>query len=133
MLVPRIRVGGRPASLFGVGAILLFAAGCVAVRMTGPTGPLEESVVGCGGPSTAGTPVAIVNFAFTPSQVTVSSGAEVTWTNTDSAAHTVTFDQGLDCGQIAQGETMNAHFSTAGSYAYHCTIHPEMTGTVVVQ
>jgi plastocyanin len=121
VLVPR---------LLGVGAILLFAAAC-AVGMTGPTGPVAPSVVGCGG--TDGTPVAIVNFAFSPPQVTVSSGAVVTWANSDSAAHTVTFDDGLDCGQIAQGETVSVHFPTAGSYAYHCTIHPQMTGTVVVQ
>ena len=130
MLVPRFRFGRRPVSLLGAGAILAFAAACGG-GVASPTATLAPSVVGCGG--TAGTPVAIANFAFSPAQVTVSTGAVVTWTNSDSAAHTVTFDDGLDCGRLAGGGTVSATFPTAGSYAYHCTIHPSMRGTVVVQ
>jgi plastocyanin len=128
--VPKIRSGRGTASLFGAGAILAFAAACGGPG-AGPTATVAPSVVGCGG--TDGTPVAIANFAYSPAQVTVSSGAVVTWTNSDTAAHTVTFDDGLDCGQIARDGTLSATFATAGSFAYHCTIHPAMTGTVVVQ
>jgi len=47
--------------------------------------------------------------------------------------HTVTFDAGPDCGRLSQGATVSRTFSDAGSFAYHCTIHSFMKGTVVVQ
>jgi plastocyanin len=77
--------------------------------------------------------VGIANFAFTPATVSVTAGSTVTWTNADSAAHTVTFDGGPDCGQLATSSSVTATFAKAGTYSYHCTIHPTMKGTVTVQ
>jgi plastocyanin len=56
----------------------------------------------------------------------------VTWTNNDSVAHTVT---GTDfaSSQLAPGSTFSHKFTTAGSFDYHCSIHPSMTGNVTVQ
>ena len=73
----------------------------------------------------------IKNFAFTPSSITISSGDSVTWTNDDTTTHTVT---GTDwgSGDLAPGATFTHTFAANGSYAYHCSIHPFMTGTVVV-
>jgi plastocyanin len=57
----------------------------------------------------------------------------VTWTNNDSATHTITGDGGLDSGDVATGGTYSKTFDKAGTYKYHCSIHPTMTGEVVVQ
>ena len=73
------------------------------------------------------------NFAFSPDSVEIKVGETVTWTNEDAAAHTVTGDGGVDSGQLATGQTYSKTFDTAGTYAYHCSIHPAMTGTVVVK
>jgi plastocyanin len=61
-------------------------------------------------------------------------GTTVTWTNDDGVNHTVTSDQGaFDSGPLATGQTFSQTFNQAGTFTYHCTIHPSMQGTVVVQ
>ena len=58
----------------------------------------------------------------------------MTWTNGGQQAHTVTADNGaFDTESLAPGDSASLSFSTAGTFAYHCEIHPAMTGTVVVQ
>jgi hypothetical protein len=58
----------------------------------------------------------------------------VTWTNGDGVGHTATADGGsFDTGTIGGGGSDSVTFSTAGTFAYHCTIHPAMTGTISVQ
>ncbi len=77
--------------------------------------------------------VSIKNMAFNPGSVSVTTGATVTWTNNDTTIHTVTADDGsFNSGNIAIGATYSRAFSSAGTFSYHCTIHPEMTGKVVV-
>lgn len=81
-----------------------------------------------------GTAISIQNFAFNPDSVTVSVGTTVTWTNNDTVSHTVTSTDGaFDSGNIAPGDTFTFTFSTAGSFSYICSYHPNMTATVVVQ
>jgi plastocyanin len=82
-------------------------------------------------PATAS--VTIKNMAFNPSSLSVTAGSTVTWMNSDTTIHTVTADDGsFNSGNIAIGATYSRVFSTAGTFSYHCTIHPEMTGKVVV-
>lgn len=79
--------------------------------------------------------VTIDNFAFSPADITVKAGATVTWTNKDSVTHTVTETDSLkgpDSGNLASGKTYSFTFTAAGTYHYHCSIHPEMLGTVTV-
>jgi len=77
--------------------------------------------------------VSIKNMAFNPGSVSVTTGATVTWTNSDTTIHTVTADDGsFNSGNIAIGATYSRAFSSAGTFSYHCTLHPEMTGKVVV-
>lgn len=77
------------------------------------------------------------NMMFTPPQISVSKGAKVTWTNNDSTAHTVIDDLsnvgGPASGTIEPGSTYSFTFTKAGSYQYHCSIHPSMRGTIVVK
>lgn len=77
--------------------------------------------------------ISIVDMSFTPVSQTVQKGTVVTWTNNDSVPHTVTGGTGGPAsGQIAPGKTYQFTFSNVGTYAYHCSLHPTMLGTIVV-
>ncbi len=81
-----------------------------------------------------GDAVSIANFSFQPAAITVPVGATVTWTNNDSAGHTVTADDGsFKSDRLGSGATFSQSFAQAGTFAYHCAIHPGMTGTVTVR
>jgi plastocyanin len=124
---------------------LLAAAGLLAAGCGGNTSGSGGSGAGGGSPATtaaptttsgAGTPgsgtaVAIANFAFSPATLKVKAGQQVTWTNKDGVAHTVTADGGAFDHPMPSGATFSFTFATAGSSAYHCTIHPFMRGTIV--
>jgi len=74
------------------------------------------------------------NRAYVPDDLTVATGTTVTWSNNDAIAHTSTSNtSGWNSGTIAPGGRFSFTFQTPGTYAYHCTIHPGMVGTVVVQ
>ena len=78
--------------------------------------------------------VTIANFAFSSKTLTITAGTTVTWKNNDTAPHTVTADDdSFDSGNMATGATFSYKFTTAGTYAYHCTYHSMMTATVIVQ
>jgi plastocyanin len=65
--------------------------------------------------------------------MTVKAWSTVTWTNEDTARHTITADDGsFDSGSIGSGATYQQTFATAGTFAYHCAIHPSMTATITV-
>jgi plastocyanin len=73
--------------------------------------------------------VQIANFAFSPSTLEVKVGTTVTWTNAD----TVTSDDGsFASNDLNQGASFSFTFTTAGTYAYHCGVHPGMKATVTV-
>ena len=73
-------------------------------------------------------------YFFGPATTYVNVGGAVTWTNGTDASHTVTSDSGseLASSTIAAGATFSHTFATAGTFSYHCTIHPYMTAKVVV-
>lgn len=72
--------------------------------------------------------------AFAPDALTVDAGTTVTWTNTDSVAHTSTSDApGWDSGIVSPGGHFTRSFQAAGTFQYHCAIHPGMVGTVIVR
>lgn len=77
--------------------------------------------------------ITIKDFAFTPSEVTVSKGTVVTWFNADSAKHTVAFDNLPIELTLNAGESQMTTFSEAGEFSYHCSIHPSMKGKVIVK
>lgn len=85
----------------------------------------------------ASSAVTIQNFAFSPTPLTIQVGSTVTWTNQDGVAHTTSSDDGSavswDSGAISQGGSFSMTFSQAGTFTYHCNIHPYMHGTIVVQ
>ena len=84
---------------------------------------------------TATNSVTIQNYAFSPSAITVKKGTSVTWTNQDSVTHTVTETDGKtgpSSGNLEPGKTYSFTYNTTGSFAYHCSIHTDMIGTVTV-
>lgn len=75
----------------------------------------------------------VVDFAFEPAAITVQTGDTVVWTNSGHASHTVTQDTGgFDSGILAPGATFSLTFTRAGTFAYHCNVHPTMHGTITV-
>lgn len=77
--------------------------------------------------------IAIQNFTFMNSTLTVNVGDTVTWTNSDSSTHTATSDSGVfDTGPLTTGKSASFTFTKAGTFPYHCSIHPFMTATITV-
>jgi plastocyanin len=78
--------------------------------------------------------VKIDNFVFGPQTLTVSVGTTVTWTNSDDIPHTSVSTEGVFKSKVLDtDEKFSYTFTKVGTYPYYCTIHPKMTGKVVVQ
>jgi plastocyanin len=81
-----------------------------------------------------GTEVQIDQFAFAPQQVTVKAGTTVTWINDDDAPHTVASSTRLFKSKaLDTKDRFSFTFTTPGIYEYFCSVHPHMTGAVVVE
>jgi plastocyanin len=79
------------------------------------------------------TTVNIHDRSFDPAAINVAPGTTVTWTNGDTEAHTVTADDGLfDSGVLEPGQSYSTWLGGSGTVTYHCEIHPDMKGSVVV-
>lgn len=80
------------------------------------------------------TEIKIDNFSFSPNTVTVPVGSTVRWTNHDDVPHNVVNeDKSLKSKTMDTDENFSYTFTKAGTYTYYCSIHPRMTGKVVVQ
>lgn len=125
---------------FGVTLILVACGGTASTPST-PTATSSPSPT----PTTATSPtptkvvqVKIVEknekYSFEPASVTIPKGAEVVWTNGTDAPHTVTSDTNAfgTTSNLTQNQTFMMLFNTAGTYAYHCNIHPYMKATIIV-
>lgn len=114
----------------------IFFAGCTQTSSNNYN--ISTSTVNSSTSSTiASNAVHIAYPAFNPNALTVAVGATVTWTNTDAGiSHTVTSTAGpanFASSLLAPGDTFSFQFTIAGTYEYHCTVHPTMTGTITVQ
>ncbi|TVT11371.1 copper-binding protein [Amycolatopsis bartoniae] len=79
--------------------------------------------------------VEIKNYAYSPAALSIAVGDTVTWTNEDTAPHTVTVSDGpvkFASPNLAQGQTYTYTFTQAGTYSYYCAVHPDMKATVTV-
>ena len=85
-------------------------------------------------PASDGQAIAIKDNTF-PKETDVSPGTKVTWTNDDDVAHTVTSMHGgpLKSGTLDKGASYSYTFSSPGTYAYYCSVHPDMKGTVTAR
>jgi plastocyanin len=85
-------------------------------------------------PAAASAEVRIDNFSFGPETLTVPVGTTVTWTNQDDIPHTVVSTDGVFKSKVRDtDEKFSYTFAKAGTYPYYCSVHPKMTGKVVVQ
>lgn len=133
----------RPLVTVAAGAVLLLAACSGGGATTAPTSAPEASIeasaeapaaAACAESQAAGeVAVTIADFAFSPAEISATVGQTVTFTNNDSAPHTASLDDG-SCGtpNIGTGGSDGLAFSAAGTYPFHCEVHPNMKGTITV-
>jgi plastocyanin len=106
----------RPAML----TLWLGLAAAVPARAVDPAGPAAT--------------IEIRDFAFAPRTLTIVVGTTVTWRNRDEEPHTVRgTDEVVRSGALDQNEAYSFRFDKPGTYHYGCSIHPQMSGTIVVQ
>jgi plastocyanin len=81
------------------------------------------------------TTVLIKNFSFKPAHITIKRGTKVRWINKDSTTHTVTANnkRSFDSGRLGPGQSYTHTFNSVGKKSYHCNIHPDMRGSVLVK
>ena len=121
-------------------AVLVFAAIAAAQPATVPAGesttPAEESTTPAEESTTPApddtTTVEIRNNAFNPAQLNVAPGTTVTFVNNDNVPHTATSDTKLFDLEIPPGSSYPVVLEGEGTVPYHCELHPEMKGTIVV-
>ena len=123
------------ALLLGL-ALIFLLFGCtsqMAPSTTDNTTPLPGTGTTSGEVTSSHT-IVMQNSNFTPSSVTIKAGDKVIWTNFDGMQHTVVSDSGLfDSGLLAKGITFEYTFNGIGTFNYHCSVHPTMKGTIIVQ
>jgi plastocyanin len=76
--------------------------------------------------------VSMKNFFFAPKNVNISKGDRVVWSNTSTRKHTATKGGSFNTGKVKPGTAVAVKFNGAGTYRYVCSLHPEMTGKVIV-
>ena len=125
---PRGGSSRRPSALLVVLAVPVVALLAVVVTRA-VEGPAS------GADTTAGrNAVVIQNFSFRPARLTVAPGTQLTVTNRDTTAHTMSAQNGaFDTGPIDGGKSVTVKVNKAGTYAYICRIHNNMHGVVVVR
>jgi plastocyanin len=130
--------------------LILLAMGPVVVLLPGCGGGADGTVPG-GGDSAANAPpgegavrpvdsepkqISIDNFKYVPDTLTISAGTKVTWTNHDDMPHTVTSTgkpRILDSQALDTDDQFSHVFAESGTYTYVCTVHPKMSGQVIVE
>jgi len=114
--------------------LLAACSGKVAPTMQSYAPASSTQASSTGSESSAAAPeVTIKGFAYTPATLTVKVGTTVKWINQDSVTHTVTSDTGLfESGEMATGDTYSFTFTQAGTFSYHCAMHPSMEASIVV-
>lgn len=115
-----VRHVSRAASALAMGLFLLAGTEAYLSRAEAEKPPAAE--------------VKLDNFSFGPADLTVTAGTTVTWTNKDEVPHTVVSDDKLFKSSPIDTDEKYAHkFETPGTYKYFCSLHPKMTGTIVVK
>ncbi|MGZ7194174.1 MAG: cupredoxin domain-containing protein [Halobacteriota archaeon] len=114
-------------ALIVIGCATVVIAGCTSSSTPSPSsGPVTSTATQ--------NSVAIQNYAFNPSTLTIQKGANVTWKNEDSVQHDVVSDaSAFSSPLLNKGETYTRQFNSSGTFSYHCTPHSYMKGTIIVE
>ena len=135
----RRHTAGRVAALFpilkhlntGTLALAMFVALALLSSMQGKDSQTRKSAP----VNATKTEVTIDNFSFSPNTLTLSVGATVTWVNHDNVRHVVSSadNQFKKSTVLKTGQSFSHTFVTTGTYSYFCSIHPRMTGKIIVK
>ena len=123
----------------GVCFALLFTIACGSDYSAPPTTPSAPSPTPAPGEQTESVSIpvgaeSLGNRAYIPNELNVATGTTVTWTNTDSTSHTSTSNApGWNSGIVAPNGRFSVKLQTAGTFDYHCDIHPGMVGKINVR
>lgn len=117
----------RALLIVATAATLVLAAACTSPKPS-PTPPVTL-------PTSSQVEIAVSNFVFSPSTITIPAGSTVIWTNKDGTPHNVLSDAAgvFESGLLQQNESFSYTFTRSGAFPYHCVPHPSMKGTVFVQ
>jgi plastocyanin len=119
MMKLRVCIAGLAVAIVAM-AVLLAGSPSVAAKAQQPAAATAE--------------VKIDNFSFGPGALTVGAGTTVVWTNRDDIPHTVVSTEGVFKSKVMDtDEKFSYTFTKAGTFPYFCSLHPKMTGKVVVQ
>ena len=111
----------------GAAALVLGLAPLIGGLLAGPAAAAQA-------PAAAGPTVKIDNFVFGPQALTVTVGTTVTWINQDDIPHTVVADDKTFKSRVMDtDERFSFTFTKPGEYGYFCSLHPHMTGKVIVK
>ena len=114
--------------VFAFGAPLLSAAEPAAAQAA------KQATTQAGAPAGKVVEVKVDNFSFSPQTITIAAGTTVIWTNRDDIPHTVVSDDKVFKSKVLDtDEKFSFTFDKAGNFPYFCSIHPKMTGKVIVQ
>src|SRR5580658_498064 len=117
----------RSVWIAGVAAVVMVAMVLLSAGSPNVTANTQQA-------ASATSEVKIDNFSFGPEALTVAVGTTVTWTNRDDIPHTVVSTDGVFKSKVLDtDEKFSYTFAKAGTFRYFCSIHPKMTGKVVVQ
>jgi len=106
----------------------------VAAALGAATAAILAAVVLPGWAESPASAVSIDNFTFNPQQLTVKAGSTVTWTNKDDIPHAIAaVGKEFKSKVLDTDNSFSFTFTTPGSYSYFCSLHPHMTGTIVVE
>lgn len=128
-----------PESIVALAAVALLGGAAYGLASDEETTVASPGGAEAGTSGEAGEPGAttidIVEFAFSPAELTVSVGDTVTWTNLDNAAHTATASVPgtISSGDLKTDDAYEYTFEEGGSFQYICAYHPFMTGTITVE
>lgn len=85
-------------------------------------------------PYTSNIQVAVRGFSFTPNELHIKASTKITWANFDDAGHTITSDTGVFTSKIlGKNQSFEHIFNKLGTYPYHCVLHPNMKGYIIVE
>jgi plastocyanin len=107
-----------------IGLFLLSLSGCGGGAQTASSSASSSQV--------AENTIIIKNFDFSPKEMTIKKGTTLTWINKDGPTHNIVGDA-FKSGDLKTGDTFEFTFNETGTFAYHCGLHPNMTGTIIVE
>ena len=128
----------RPSFLLPAALLVLGACGGGGGDSSSNNNPTSPNTPNDPNPTTPSAPVetnaiSVSNDAFTPANIKVTPNTQVTWTWVQGAStHNVTVSDGTGSGDQSSNYVFSKNFPTAGTFTYRCTIHPNMTGSVLV-